>query len=215
MTALPQHHPSHALIIEYAAGSMASGRGLVMAAHLAACPACREEARLMNAAGGALLEGLEPTPMKSDALAAVMARIEQVEPEPSPPAPGQDDWINVPREVLLAAARHKRWAAPGVWVAPISHDRTTGAKAYLLRVAPGMAVPHHGHRGVEMTCVLKGAFIDREQSYGPGDFAEVDEDVEHRPHVTNASECVCLISADAPLIALDWVGKLFQPFVRI
>jgi anti-sigma factor ChrR (cupin superfamily) len=28
-------------------------------------------------------------------------------------------------------------------------------------------------------------------------------------------QCVCLISADGPLVARDWVGRLFQPFVGI
>lgn len=213
MKPMPRHHPSPALVLEYAAGAMPAGRTLVMAAHLAACPACRETLDLANAAGGAFVEGLEPTVMSQGALAAVLARLDQAEPAQS--RPERPDWITVPPEVILAAQKRKRWAAPGVWVAPISHDRRTGAKSYLLRVAAGMAVPHHGHQGIELTCVLKGEFIDRDQAYGPGDFAEVDEQVEHRPHVTKASECVCLISADAPLIARDWVGKLFQPFVRI
>ena len=42
-----------------------------------------------------------------------------------------------------------------------------------------------------LVCVLKGAFHDRGETYGPGDFAESDEAVEHRPRVTHDGECVC------------------------
>jgi putative transcriptional regulator len=117
--------------------------------------------------------------------------------------------------VIAAATRHRRWAAPGVWVAPVTRDRRTGARSYLLGVAAGMAVPRHTHKGSELVCVLKGAFEDRGVIYGPGDFAESDESIEHRPHVTRSGECVCLAAADHPLVPRDVVGWLFQPLVRI
>jgi putative transcriptional regulator len=78
-----------------------------------------------------------------------------------------------------------------------------------------MSVPRHRHEGAELVTVLKGAFDDRGACHRPGDYSENDETVEHRPTVTRDGECVCLICADAPLIPLDWVGRLFQPFVRI
>jgi putative transcriptional regulator len=66
-----------------------------------------------------------------------------------------------------------------------------------------------------MVFVLKGAFEDRGVIYRPGDFSESGESVVHQPRVTMDGECVCLIAADASLVARDWVGRLFQPFVRI
>jgi putative transcriptional regulator len=115
---------------------------------------------------------------------------------------------------LETAWRRRRWAAPGVWVSTIS--KGPGARrTYLLGVAAGMSVPRHRHRGVEMVCVLKGAYADRDQVHGPGDFAENDESVDHTPMVTRDGECVCLICTDAPLVPLDWVGRFFQPLVRI
>ena len=78
-----------------------------------------------------------------------------------------------------------------------------------------MSVPRHTHLGSEMVCVLKGAFTDRGETYGPGDFAESDDAVDHRPQVTADGECVCLVAVDASLVARDWIGRLFQPLVRI
>ncbi|HEY5290156.1 MAG TPA: cupin domain-containing protein, partial [Caulobacteraceae bacterium] len=108
----------------------------------------------------------------------------------------------------------RRWAAPGVRVATVTRGPGK-ARTYLLSVASGMSVPRHRHEGVELVTVLKGAYSDRGDIHAPGDFAENDEAVDHRPTVTSDEECVCLICADAPLIALDWVGKVFQPLVRI
>src|SRR5262249_23153585 len=110
--------------------------------------------------GGALLEDLSPAEMAPDALAHALARLETPEPPPFAAAKQPPDWIRVPPEVLIAAERRKRWRAPGVWVARVSHDRKTGARSYLLGVGRNIAVPMHTHRGVELVCVVKGAYTD-------------------------------------------------------
>ncbi len=119
----------------------------------------------------------------------------------------------MPRAVA-EAARRRRWAAPGVWVAPVS-GRAGKARGYLLRVAPGMSMPRHTHVGIEMVCILKGAFLDRGEVFEPGDYCESDEATLHQPVARAGEECVCLVAVDNSLVPLDWVGKLFQPLVRI
>ena len=170
--------------------------------------------RLAEAVGGALVGELPPAEMAPDALAKVLARLDTPPPPPAARA-APDGWIRVPPDVLEAADRHKRWAAPGVWVAPVTRDRKTGARSYLLGVGPGIAVPRHTHRGAEFTCVIKGAFEDGGRLHVAGDFVETDERVEHRPRVTRDGECVGLIAADNALVARSWVERLFQPIVGI
>ncbi len=63
--------------------------------------------------------------------------------------------------------------------------------------------------------MVKGAYKDRGRIYGPGDFAENDEDVEHRPRVTRDGECVCLIAADDLLAPRSLAARLLQPLVGI
>jgi putative transcriptional regulator len=210
----PAHHPSPERLLEFAAGSLQPGRRLVVHAHVFACGACARQTRLAEAVGGALLETLPPAEMRSDALARALARIETAAPG-APPAPprGPGDWIEVPAEVA-AAARRRRWTAPGVWVAPMAGG-PRGERSYLLRVGARMSVPRHTHEGVEMVCILKGAFVDRGVTYAAGDFIESDEEIEHSPMTTSQGECVCLVAADGALVPLDWVGRLFQPLVRI
>jgi len=211
----PRLHPSHDLLIGYGTGAIGPGPRLVLDIHLRACAACREAVALAEAVGGVLLSSLPAEALAPDALAKALARIERPAPtRPGRAAPPQPDWIEVPQLVLEAAHRRRRWAAPGVWVAPIIGG-PRGRRSYLLRVGAGMAMPLHTHRGSEMTVVLKGAFTDRGQTIGPGDFAECDESVSHQPTAVADGECVCLAAVDDSLIALDWVGRLFQPLVRI
>jgi putative transcriptional regulator len=211
----PRHHPSADLLMDYATGSAGPGPRLVLAIHLSACAECRRHVSVVEAVGGALLSSLPPADMAPDALDHALALIERPEPKtPDRDAPSPADWIAVPARVREAARLRRRWAAPGVWVAPIIGG-SRGRRAYLLRVGAGMAMPVHTHRGSEMTVVLKGAFTDRGEIIGPGDFVHCDESVTHRPTVSADGECVCLAAVDASLIALDWVGRLFQPLVRI
>jgi putative transcriptional regulator len=211
----PTRHPTDELMLDFARGALEPGRTLVVAAHLSACPACRAAVRLAEAVGGSLIAQIEPAALAPDALAKALARLDAPPPPPAAAQQPPDDWIRVPPEVIAAARRNRRWAAPGVWVAPVTRDRKTGARSYLLGIGPGIAVPRHTHRGVELVCVLKGAFHDRGEIYRPGDFAESDEAVEHRPHVTRDGECVCFAATDHALVPRDLIGRLMQPLVRI
>ena len=210
----PAHHPDEGLLVDYATGALEAGARLVIGGHLGACPACRRTVAQAEAVGGALLSSLPPVAMSPDALALALGRIERPAPAEAPPPEGPADWIAIPPEAASAAVKRRRWAAPGVWVAPISHG-PGGARSYLLRVAAGMSVPRHTHRGAEMILVLKGAYADGDARHGPGDFAVNDESVDHQPRITGDGECVCLIAAEDALVPRDWVGRLFQPFVGI
>jgi putative transcriptional regulator len=213
----PTRHPSDELILDFARGALEEGRALVLASHMAVCPQCRASARIAEAVGGAVIDEIEPAELAPDALAKALAQIDRP-PTPPPAAPAlaaPDDWIRVPADVLIAAERHKRWAAPGVWVAQVTRNEATGARSYLLGVAANMAVPLHSHRGLELVCVVKGAYKDRGRIYGLGDFAENDEAVEHQPKVTRDGECVCLIAADNALVPRNLQARLLQPLVGI
>lgn len=210
----PHHHPTEDLLLDYATGALVGGPRLVLAAHLGSCPTCARAVGEAEAVGGMLLSGLPPVELNADALALALARIERPASSTSSLVLQREDWISVPGEVLRAARDHRRWAAPGVWVASVSTG-PGAARGYLLGVAAGMRVPRHTHRGQELVCVLKGAYRDGETLHRPGDFACSDEAVDHRPEITTEGECVCLVAAEGPLIPRDWVGRLFQPIVGI
>jgi putative transcriptional regulator len=165
--------------------------------------------------GGALLE-LEPAAeMAGDALERALAAIERPAPRAERTVRASPEAAALPPGLEGYSLGRRRWIAPGASVTRVRTDPSSRELVYLLRIAPGMGLPRHTHAGAEFTCVLQGSFADGSSRYGPGDFACVDEAVEHSPVVERGAPCVCLISTDAPLVMRDLAGRLLQPFAGV
>ena len=89
------------------------------------------------------------------------------------------------------------------------------ARARLVLIPPGQAVPDHGHRGTELTLVLQGAYSDSVDRFGPGDLEISGAELEHRPRAEEGPPCICLTASDAPLRFTGFLPRLFQPIFRI
>ncbi|AWU97039.1 ChrR family anti-sigma-E factor [Azospirillum ramasamyi] len=234
---LPNHHPSDALLVAYGAGSLAEGLSLAVAVHLAHCPDCRAALAEVEALGGALLEELPPAPLETLSLSATLARLDLEEAPANPCKAGRAGlaWGGrrpadppllggpaipaplrpyVPRTTELDRLTWQR-LAPGVRRVELMPRSATGGAAQLLRIAPGTALPHHGHGGLELTVVLSGHFADELGRYGPGDLAELDGDTDHQPIADSHRDCICLIATDAPLRFTGLMGRLMQPFIGL
>ena len=211
----PVHHPSEAVLADYASGALADGPSLVVSAHLERCAHCRQGVKLLEAVGGALLDEVAPAEMQDDALALALARIERPAPKPAPiprrPGPGG---LVLPRALASRRIGARRFVAPGTWVAPVLSRNPGGWRTYLLRAPSGVAVPHHGHNGDEYTVLLQGAFADRSVHYQTGDFAEADPGTQHHPHAEGPDACVCLISGQRGIKA-DGILRLIQPLLGV
>ena len=73
------HHPSEALLLDYALGSLAEGWSLAVAAHLSLCPMCRQQVAEMEALGGALMHDCPPAIAGDDLWQRVAARMDAPE----------------------------------------------------------------------------------------------------------------------------------------
>lgn len=208
----PRHHPSDDLLVDYAAGGLAHGPRLVIASHLGACAACSAAVRLAESVGGVMLEDLPGTALDPDALARALAQIDRPVPVATEGPTAPADWIKVPADVLAALNGPGRRGAFGAWVSTVSKDPGTG-RTYLIGMAKGRGVARHTHSGREMTCVLKGSFVDDGVVYGPGDFTEHDGSVLHAPQATLDEDCVCLLAATSRLTPVDWVGRIAFPIL--
>ena len=210
------HHPSEAVLADYAAGALADGPSLVVSAHLERCPRCRAEVRLYEGVGGALMADLPPSQMHDDALALALARIERPAPPPraSTPVRMGPEALDLPRALARRGVGPRRFVAPGIWVAPVPSSHPDGWRTYLLRAPAGAEVPHHDHHGPEFTVLLRGAYVDDTVRYGEGDFTESGPGREHHPQAEPDGPCICLISGQGGIKASGWV-RLLKPLLGV
>jgi putative transcriptional regulator len=206
----PRHHPSEALLLAYASGALAENLALVVATHLSLCGACRARNAALEATGGALLAALAPEELGAGALATALARLDEAGPPPAA-APPVGPWPE-PLASFAPDGAAWRWIGPGLRQRPVPLRRTA---ARLLKAAPGARVPSHGHGGLELTLVLRGAYRDGHDRFDIGDLQEVDDAVVHRPRAEPGEDCICLIATERPLRFRHWTTRLFRRFARV
>jgi putative transcriptional regulator len=212
------HHPDEEMLAAYAAGALDLGQHVAMATHLAACPRCRAFSRAFECVGGAMLEEEAPAALDEGALACALRRLDAPAPArvKTPPAPLADDLPpGLPSFVKGYAFGSWRWIAPRIHVRAIALPEPSPTRVLLLRSAPGTKLIHHEHTGVELTCVLTGAFEHEGGRYGPGDFDLGDPSVEHEPHIEEGPPCICLVAMQGDLKLTGLLGRMMQPFVRL
>lgn len=212
-------HPTDDLLMAYAAGTLTTGAGLIVATHLTYCPACRRALAALDAVGGALLETLPPEPVSADRRAEAMARLDEPagDDAPPPPAPAPAGRVALPAEIRRrfgadVDAMHWRPVLRGV--DQIMLGLGDGTRTRLMRIRAGRAVPAHTHRGLELVCVLDGGFTDTTGRYGPGDLAIADESVDHRPTADPDADCICLAVTEHPVRLTGRFWRLLNGFVR-
>jgi putative transcriptional regulator len=192
----PTHHPEDAVLADYASGALRPAFAAVVGAHLEACAHCRTALRGLEALGGEMIGQLDESPLSATALDRMMAGLDRPLHPPEP------------RQITLDRIRFGRevWLAPGM---SIRKAKTGGSDLlYLLRLPAGLQTIPHGHLGTEYTTVVRGAFDDGTGVFAAGDFADVDQAVDHLPHVTTQGECMCLIASEKPMRIDTLLGRV-------
>jgi putative transcriptional regulator len=211
------HHPAPESLMSCSAGSMPEACAAVMACHVAVCPACRKELAMLHEIGTALFEAIAPTPV---ACAAPVVALRGLEADVAPEKHEAGEAGDVPLPLVGAVGGsldHVKWSrvGPGVWQHRIklAGDGTEDGESSLrlLKVAPGHALPEHGHAGQELTLVLRGAYRDGEQRFGIGDVADIGDDVEHAPCTDPEEGCICLVATIGRLRFKSPLLRLVQP----
>lgn len=210
------HHPSDALILDYAAGNIGPAAELAVASHLSFCPHCRRTTRTLDAVGGRFLAESPPTGTTTGTLAGIMARV-TAEPACKTLPPQSGGVFPAPlREALGCDLEAVPWKRLGMgashYVIPLGDP---GATARLLRIPAGRPVPVHTHRGTELTLVLCGSFSDATGAFRRGDLQEADDSLVHQPHAAAGEDCICLAVTEAPLRFKSWAARLVQPLLGI
>lgn len=208
-----KHHLSDQLLMGYAAGNLPEAFSLVVATHVSMCDECRARLGAYEAVGGAVLE-TETATMSEASLEACLARLGAPE-TPQKPAPRRGVLPGPLAGYVGGDLDKVRWKPLGMGVRQAILPTTKGASARLLYIPAGQSVPDHGHRGLELTLVLQGAFRDDSARFGPGDVEIATEADEHTPVAEAGMDCICLAATDAPLRFMGLMPRLLQPIFRI
>ncbi|MBP6010714.1 MAG: ChrR family anti-sigma-E factor [Alphaproteobacteria bacterium] len=205
---MPTHHPDEVLLLEYAAGSLDEAKSLLVATHLALCPACRGIVRSGEATGAALaFDGAaEDVGAPPDVTGHAVERTRG--PVTLPPGPA----VPEPLRVYLGAPVSELG-----WVPVLSGMRAFPLPVFkgrssvrLLAIEPGRRMPRHTHEGDELTLVLQGSFADATGNYARGDVATADASIDHQPQAGAGELCLCLAVEDAPLRLTGINGALIN-----
>jgi putative transcriptional regulator len=206
------HHIAEKLIAAHVAGQLPHVFSVVVAAHISVCDECRARAEAAEVLGGALMDSVGPVGLSSGALDRALAALDDEVPEPAPitrsgifPAPVMQAMGGKPPawRMLGGGVRQQILAADGE------------GSLRLLYIPPGLAVPEHGHRGLEMTMVLQGSFSDSEGRFAAGDVEVAGGELDHQPIAGPEGPCICLAATDAPLRFHALLPRLLQPLFRI
>ncbi len=210
------HHPGPESLMSCSAGSMPEAFAAVMAAHIDVCPQCREELALMENIGVALFKDMSPSPMTREAPVMAVRRAE-ADGEAAVARSKKSSAGDIPLPLRSIAGDYLddlAWKrlAPGLLHYQIPLSKSAIGDLRLIKVAPGMALPEHGHGGSELTLVLRGAYSDKTGRYGAGDLADLDDSIEHQPIADAVEGCICLIASDHKIRFKSVLARLVQPF---
>tara|TARA_B100000676_G_scaffold176697_1_gene173388 strand:- start:1423 stop:2082 length:660 start_codon:yes stop_codon:yes gene_type:complete len=215
------HHPDQTLLLDYATGAMSDAFSLIIATHLAMCPACRREVSALERIGGAMLDRENPPQARGDDFEALMARIERDEREPEvrparPPVPPALATFPRPlRDRLTSLGSDVPWNRRGAIETAFLPAAEPGHKIRMLRIAPGHGVPQHSHRGTELTLVLEGGFSDITGNYVRGDIQVADQELDHQPLADDQVACICLAVTSDRLRLTGPLGRIIDPLLRV
>ena len=235
-----RHHPDFASLMCCAAGSQPEAFAAVIASHLSVCADCRAEVGRMEQIGVALFDALPPADVVSRAPVVAMrageaetageVEIDVIE-EPRAAQTGDDvrrgdiargdvPRGDIPRPlVAVLGARLDdlawSWKGPGIWTHSVPLSEHADGELLLIKVAPGKKMPEHGHNGQELTIILRGSYTDNLGTFGVGDVADLDSDVEHTPIACPKEGCICLSAKDGKLRFTGGVARLLQPLIGI
>ncbi|MFQ6546725.1 ChrR family anti-sigma-E factor [Aestuariibius sp. 2305UL40-4] len=209
-----KHHLNDALLMGYSAGTLPEAFNVVIATHVSLCDECRARLEAFDALGGTLLDDVDEAPMDERSFASCMTRIANADRVPVPAAPVTD--LPAPLAAYVGGCLDAvSWRRIGGGVSQAILKTSKSATVRMLRIPGGVEMPDHGHRGTELTLVLRGAFRDEQDRFGPGDIEIANEDHVHHPVAEPGEDCICLAASDAPLRFNTLLPRIAQPFFRI
>ncbi len=211
-----RHHLDDRLLMAYSAGTLPEAFNLVVATHVSMCDDCRARLAEFDAVGGAVLEDCGTAAMPTGSLEATMRLIAAQPSQSKELIPRARGIFPTPLQDYVGGDLSAvRWRPVGGGVKQAILPTSKDATVRLLHIPGGVAIPDHGHNGIELTLVLQGAFRDETDRFGPGDIEIADQTMEHTPVAEPGPACICLAATDAKLRFNAFLPRIAQCFLRI
>ncbi len=226
-----KHHPESTMIHAFVAGELPASLSIAVSAHLEFCPHCKAiadkktKALADNYLGHEVNSELD-IPLLSkleqgDEFSAMLAAITEqpVDYQTLAKQTAEQDAVamvveqktyQLPR--ALRQFSQSKWSGLGnIQRARLALDEGE-VHASLLQIAADSAIPHHTHKGYELTLLLDGYFEDESGRYEKGDFIILNSEHHHSPYT--AEGCLCYTVSNAPLHFTSGMSKLLNPIGR-
>ena len=204
------------LLVEYASGTLDEAHALVVATHISLSRNGREQVTRYEHLGGALLSGCcKPEPMKQDAFAHLMERVEEEEKcarahheKAQKDCADKNAMPGCLESYVQKCGKHV-WKAKGEGIEILAMPtRCNHSCARLMRLAPKTNLELRARFFRQTVLVLEGTLTDGKRLFGRGDLAVLDSGA----HVIFAADpddgSLCLLVCRAPKLS-DWLRRLF------
>ena len=208
------------LLLDYATGASPEPVALAVATVLDLNPTMAVAYHRLNCIGGSLLDSIEPVTCTDESLRIILSRLSQQVSDQPPEklhTVAQTSRVPFPLQAYIGndfEALSWNSLTSGVEEYVLTTDQR-GYRTSLLRIAPGKAMPHHGHAGAELTVVIEGAYDAEGGHFCPGDMEVAGPDVQHKPVADAVTGCLCLAVLSAPVQLTGFVGWFINPFLRV
>ena len=219
------NHPSSAVLLDHVTGALSFAHSSIVSVHVLHCPRCLDTVSFLEKTGSLLLACVQPVEPPSGLLERCFSSIAQ-DQEPRANARETrseaetrcavgDTILPSPLDGLTPS--RLRWLAPGIRHSTLWRDGR--GTLHFIRVKPGIMLPAHRHRGLELTCVLSGAYQDDGKLYSVGDVSEEDDgeddhqrrEQDHLVVAEPPEDCVCIMATTGRLRFSGWMARLLQP----
>ena len=162
-----------------------------------------------EAIAGVALEWEDSSELSPHALGMVFAAIERGPQPTTKRSLRYPELSGLPAslvDAIATAERGRGWKSATRGVSQLQLNLSGRARADIIRIEAGTAVPRHSHKGQELSLCLVGGYSDGRSAYGPGDVSIADPSVRHQPKADDDGACFVLAVSEAGLkiSILDW-----------
>jgi putative transcriptional regulator len=203
------------LIAQYVSGTLPEAARVLVGSHLQMQAGAGQLAHVLEDLAGEALDRIDPVPLASRHQSLEKILRSDTLPEPPPPIPDDGELPSLLRAYAGKDLEEVPWRMKLPGLRQYMIEKSRDVEASLLWARPGRALPHHRHRGLELTLVLDGEFRDHRGHFGEGDVSVADESLDHRPVAGAFGPCVCFSVLFAPIAVSGSPFRLLSDIIGL